>query len=96
MGEETNGHDSPSRLDRLEKIVEVLANVQVDMQQTQGILLRAQVLMSEDIRNLTERLRVFAEKTDERFRETDERFRAMAEAQTALMGTMDQIIRRLP
>ena len=103
MSEETNGHDSPSRLDRLEKVVEALANVQVDMQQEHGILLRAQVLMSEDLRALTERLRVLAEKTDERFRETDERFRetderfrAVAEAQTALMGTMDQIIRKLP
>jgi hypothetical protein len=63
----------------------VLANVQVEMQQTQGILLRAQVLMSGEIRGLTER-----------FRETDERFRAMAEAQTALMVTMDQIIRQRP
>jgi len=103
VSEETNGHDSPSRLDRLEKVVEALANVQVDMQQEHGILLRAQVLMSEDLRALTERLRVLAEKTDERFRETDERFRetderfrAVAEAQTALMGTMDQIIRKLP
>jgi hypothetical protein len=96
VSEETNGHDSPSRFERLEKIVEVLANGQVDMQQTQRILLRSQVVMSEDLKALSEMVRGLTGKTNERSRETDERFRALAEAQTAMLGTMDRFVRRLP
>jgi len=89
MSEEIDGHDSPSRLDRLEKIVEVLAHVQVDMQQIQRVLLSSQVLMSEEIRTMTARFNALNEKTDERFK-------ALAEAQTAMMRTIDQLIRRQP
>jgi hypothetical protein len=62
VSEATNGHDSPSRLDRLEKIVEVLAHVQVDMQQIQRVLLSSQVLMSEEIRTMTARFNALTKK----------------------------------
>lgn len=96
MSEETNGHNGPSRIGRIEKIVEVMANVMSDLQEEQRLLMRGHVLMPEDVKALTERMRVMSEETDRRFRETDERFRALSEAQTAMMGTVDLIVRRLP
>jgi exonuclease VII small subunit len=51
---DTNGHNSPDRLDRLERIVEVLANTQIDIQQDVKILIRGQVVMGEALTKLAE------------------------------------------
>ena len=87
---ESNG---TARLDRIEKIVEVIANVQHDMQQEHQLLLRAQVVMSGEIEKLTK-------ENNQRFAETSQRFVELAAAQqrmddalTALMGTVNEIIR---
>jgi hypothetical protein len=87
---ESNG---TARLDRIEKIVEVIVNVQHDMQQEHQLLLRAQIVM-------TDQLEKFIKVTDQRFAETSQRFAELAAAQqrmddalTALMGTVDEIIR---
>jgi hypothetical protein len=63
------------------------------MQQEHQSLLRAQVVQGEEMREMRKR-------SEEMSQRTDERFQAMAEAQertdaalTALMGTMDRIIR---
>jgi hypothetical protein len=92
-GEEMSGSNGTARLDRIEKIVEVIVNVQHDMQQEHQLLLRAQVVMSGEIEKLTK-------ENNQRFAETNERFVELAAAQqrmddalTALMGTVDEIIR---
>ena len=51
---DTNGHNNSDRLDRVERIVEALANTTADLQQDVKILLRAQVVMSEALTNLAE------------------------------------------
>ena len=86
------------RIDRIEAILETVVTVQRDMQQEHQMLLRAQVVQGEELRELSK-------KTDERFRalatsmqQMDERLTAAQErldnAMTALMGTVDQFIRR--
>lgn len=50
---ESNGSYSNERLDRIEKIVEVLAGVQMQYQDEHRMLLKSQVLMSDNIAKLT-------------------------------------------
>lgn len=52
--EETNGANSPSRMDRVERIIEVLANTQIDMQQDVKILLRGQIALGDSLEKLVE------------------------------------------
>jgi hypothetical protein len=59
--EETNGLNDPTRLDRIERIIELLANSQVDMQQDIKILLRGQIAIGEAIEKLTVRVDQLAE-----------------------------------
>ena len=54
MEQDTNGSNDPTRLDRIERIVEVLANSQADMQHELIILTRSQVVMGEAITQLAE------------------------------------------
>ena len=88
----SNG-DNP-RLDRIEKILEVLTNVQQDMHQEHQMLLRAQVVFGDQLTKLGEKIdkladaqKALAEHTDERFRDTDERL-------GALIKIVDELIRR--
>jgi phage-related minor tail protein len=88
-----NNGDNP-RLDRIEKILEALTNVQQDMQQEHQMLLRAQIVMGEVVTKLGEKIdkladaqKALAEHTDERFRDTDERL-------GALIKIVDELIRR--
>ena len=53
----TNGSNDPTRLDRIERIIEVLANVTSDMQRVLKIVLGAQAVMSEAIVQLTAEVR---------------------------------------
>ena len=94
---ETNG---TARLDRMEKIVEVILDVQRDMQQEHQLLLRAQVVMTGEMEKLIKETNQRFAETNQRFAETNQRFADLAAAQqrmddalTALMGTVDQIIR---
>jgi hypothetical protein len=80
---ETNG---TARLDRMEKIVEVILDVQRDMQQEHQLLLRAQVVMSGEIEKLTK-------ENNHRFADLAAAQQRMDDALTALMGTVDEIIR---
>ena len=96
MPEETNGANSPSRLDRIERIVEVLANTTADIQQDVKILLKAQVVMGEQMRE------GFANVTDA-FAKLTEGFARLTEAQqhteerlNALIAVVDGIVRRMP
>jgi len=82
MPEETNGANSPSRLDRIERIVEVLANTTADLQQDVKILLKAQIVMGEHMREGFSRLTEAQLHTEERL--------------NALIAVVDGIVRRLP
>lgn len=89
MPEEANGTGIPVRLDRVEKIVEALATVMQDLSERHGELqqehknlLSAQVVMSEEIRNLAAALRQLADAQ----RHADGRM-------DALILTVDEIIR---
>jgi len=95
MAEETNGQNGKSRLDRIEGIIEALANRQYLIEDEFARLLRAQVVSADEY----EKLKI---KTEQKFqqvadaqRRTDEALQALAEAQTALMGTVDEIIRHI-
>jgi hypothetical protein len=88
-----NNGDNP-RLDRIEKILEVVVNVQQDMQQEHQMLLRAQVVLGDVVTKLGEKIdkladaqKALAEHTDERFKDTDERL-------GALIKIMDEWVRR--
>ena len=85
MPEETNGANSPSRFDRIERIIEILPNTQADMQQDLKIALRSQVVFGEALEKLTARIQDLAEAQ----KHTDERL-------NALISVVDGIVRRLP
>lgn len=100
------------RLDRIESILETMVNVQSDMQQEHQMLLRAQVVQGDELRQLAKRtderfqaLTAAQERMDERLTAAQERLTAaqerltgaqerMDDALTALMGTVDEIIRK--
>jgi len=94
--EETNGLNDPTRLDRIERVIEVLANTQVDMQQDLKILLRCQVVIGDALEKLTTRVDRLAE-SHEHLVESHQR---LMEAQQhtdqrmdALILTVDEIVR---
>ena len=74
--EETNGHNSPSRLDRIEKVLEVVVTVIRDIQaehqefqKEHRQLLTAQVILTDRVDRLTadvDKLRDAQKDTDER------------------------------
>ena len=94
--EETNGLNDPTRLDRIERIIEVVANTQVDMQQDLKILLRGQVVIGDALEKLTTRVDRLAE-SHQHLVESHQR---LMEAQQhtdqrmdALILTVDEIVR---
>ena len=78
---DTNGSSS-DRLDRIERIVEVIANTQADMQQDIKNLYRSQVVMGEALNKLAEAQKEMALAQ----KHADERM-------DALIITVDEIIR---
>jgi hypothetical protein len=80
--EETNGSNSPTRLDRIERIVEVFADTMADMQSDVKILLRGQIVIGDALEKLIVRM----DKLAEAQQHTDERM-------SALILTVDEIIR---
>jgi len=86
-----NGHD-PSRLDRLEAVVEALVNRHVEFEQELRQLLTAQVVLTDRLDRLTSRVDRIAEKVDriaESQLETNEKL-------NALISNMDEFIRNRP
>ena len=90
MAAESNGSNISDRMGRVEKIVEVLANTQLDMQHDLKIILRSQVLMSE---TLTEVLQA-QKRTEEHLQRLEESLRHTDERMSALILTVDEIIRK--
>jgi hypothetical protein len=56
MPEESNGHESPSRLDRIERALEALIDDHERLRASQKDLLRAQVIMVETVTKLAEKV----------------------------------------
>ena len=79
-----NGHD-PSRLDRLEGMIEVILNRHIDFEQDHAQLLKAQVVLTDRLDRLT---KLVTELTEAQ-KHTDERL-------NALITTVDDIIRNPP
>ena len=82
----SNNGESP-RLDRIEKIIEVIANVQRDMQQERPLLRRTQVARADEMQQIE--------------KQTELKFQALAaseqrrdEALKTLMRTVDQFLRK--
>jgi hypothetical protein len=76
-----NGHD-PSRLDRLEGLVEVLVNRHIEFEDEHKRLLTAQVVLTDRLDRLTVQvgeLREAQKRTDKQLQQTDERLNALIE-----------------
>ncbi len=79
-----NGHD-PSRLDRLEALVEVLVNRHIEFEQEHRQLLTAQVVLTDRLDRLTSRVDRIAQSQ----LETNEKL-------NALISIVDEFIRNRP
>jgi hypothetical protein len=97
---ETNGNGSPDRLDRIERIIEVLANVTTDLQQDVKILLKAQVVMGDQMKEGFARLTAGMDELAAAQKHAYERIDELATAQKhadqrmdALILTVDEIVR---
>ena len=84
MADQDNGHGK-TRLDRIEGIIEALANRQALIEDEFVRLLKAQVVMVDTMNNLGELQR----QADERQRQADERL-------NALIAIVDDLIRKGP
>jgi len=84
---ESNGNNSSDRLDRIERIVEVLANTQADMQQDIKNLYRSQVVMGEAINTLSAEMKQGFAELREAQQHTDDRL-------NTLIDVVDKWIRR--
>jgi hypothetical protein len=82
-----------ARLDRMEKLVEVILDVQRDMQQEHQLLMRAQVVMTGEMEKLIKENNQRSAETNQRFADLTAAQQRMDDALTALMGTVDEIIR---
>ena len=83
--EEQNGHNSPTRLDRIEKTLEVLVQSHMEFANDHKMLLRAQVVLTDQVSKLTEEvreLRAAQAHTDERL--------------NALISVVDDLVRKRP
>jgi hypothetical protein len=81
---EQNGHNNP-RMDRLEKLMDLLINDHMSFTDEHKRLLTAQVVLTETVQQLAE-----AQKR------TEEQLKENAEAQNVLMRMMDEWIRNRP
>ena len=62
----SNGSDMPTRVDRIEQLMEVLLTRHLDFEEEHKKLLTAQVLLADAQRKTEEALRSFTTHTDER------------------------------
>jgi hypothetical protein len=81
---EQNGHNNP-RMDRIEKLMDLLITDHLAFTDEHKRLLTAQVVLTETVQQLVE-----AQKR------TDEQMKELASAQSVLMHMMDDLIRNRP
>jgi hypothetical protein len=89
--ESTNGHGE-SRLDRMEKLMELLIQDHLAFRDEHRQLLTAQVVLTDRVDKLTQRMDKGAERMD-RLAETSQR---ADERMDALIAVVDGIVRRQP
>lgn len=93
-----NGHD-PSRLDRIEGLIEVLVNAHIDFAQEHRQLLTAQVVLTDRIDRLAQevdRLTGRVDKIASQLSEVVEAQKHTDERLNALISTVDDIVRKPP
>ena len=91
MGDEQNGHGL-SRLDRIERAIEFIAEDHLKFRREHNHLLTAQILLTDSMDKLTartDRLAQTMQELAETQKQADERL-------NALILTVDDLIRRLP
>ncbi len=84
----SNGHD-PTRLDRIEGLVEVLVNRHIEFEEEHKKLLIAQVVLTDRIDKLTDRVDKLAASTKEGFAEHKQAMRDFDERLNALIAFID-------
>jgi hypothetical protein len=90
-GEMQNGHD-PSRLDRMEGMIEVILNRHIAFEEDHAQLLKAQVVLTDRLGQLTKIVVDVVEaqkRNEEAWKHTDERL-------NALITIVDNLIRNPP
>jgi hypothetical protein len=96
--ESTNGHGE-SRLDRMEKLMELLIQDHLAFRDEHRQLLTAQVVLTDRVDKLTQRMDKLAEtsqRTDERMAKLAESSQRSDERMDALIAVVDGIVRRQP
>lgn len=88
MADEDNGHGK-TRLDRIEGIIEALANRQALIEDEFARLLKAQVVMVDAMTTMSDTVTAVERRIDERQRQSDERL-------NALIAVVDDLIRKGP
>ena len=91
MAEEPNGHGE-SRLDRMEKLMDLLINDHLQFRDEQRSLLRAQVLLTEAQERTDKQLERLAQAQ----RELYEAQKQTGERLDALIAVVDGVVRRIP
>jgi hypothetical protein len=89
MADETNG-DKKGRLDRVEELLEVLLNEHIQFGEEHRQLLKAQVLLYDAVQKIAEAQTV----SDRKISELAQAQKHTDERMAALIGTVDDIVRR--
>ena len=84
------------RLDRIEKVLELLIDDHVQFREEHKLLLTAQVVLTDRLDRLAQTVAQSKKDSDERLKATDERLRATDERLNALITIVDGLIRRPP
>ena len=84
------------RLDRIEKVLELLIDDHVQFRDEHKLLLTAQVVLTDRLDRLAQTVAQSKKDSDERLKATDERLRATDERLNALITIVDGLIRRPP
>jgi hypothetical protein len=88
MAEQSNGHD-PTRLDRIEGLVEVLVNRHFEFEEEHKKLLIAQVVLTDRLDKLAKTVDRMASAQEESKRDFDERL-------NALIAVVDGLVSKNP
>jgi hypothetical protein len=95
-----NENNGESRLDRVERMIEGLTDSHMWLEKSQKDLLRSQILLTDaherterKLQELAEQMAVSEQRRSESEQRRDEAMERMDDALTALMGTVDKIIR---
>src|SRR5690349_11701383 len=94
MPEESNGHNSPSRMDRIERAIEALIDGHDRLLVSQKQLLTSQVLMNDSLTKLTEKDDKLTEKVDKLTEKVDaheERIQLLIDSQLRVDETLQYI-----